>query len=149
MRILTRRTVIIWFTPLQGSLNSKITMMISPLSWPFLSLRGMLYYGMNIWRRLGLEKPSPKLRLGPNSRSIWTRDFYPLLTNKNSTSTSPLNQENLNVEDSIREFERLQCGLAWIKNLNIRLLGSLKVYLLTLLTRWIYNLTYPLIMSAS
>ena len=63
---------------------------------------------MNIWRIEGLGKPKPKSRLGPSSRNIWTRDFYLLLTNKSSTSRSLLNQENLKVEEYIREFEQLQ-----------------------------------------
>jgi len=86
--ILTQRTVLIGFKPLKGSLNSKITMMKRPSSWPFLRGRGMLHYGMNIWKRVGLEKPNPKLRLDPSLRSIWARDLYLLLTNNNSTSRS-------------------------------------------------------------
>ena len=42
-----------------------------------------------------LEKPNPKSKLGPNLRSIWTGDFYLLLTNKNFTSRSPLSTKRI------------------------------------------------------
>jgi len=51
MATLTRRTILIGFKLLTEYLNSKITMMRRPSSWPFLGWRVILHCGMNIWKK--------------------------------------------------------------------------------------------------
>jgi len=50
----------------------------------------------------------------------------------------------MKVEENNGEFEQLQIRVVLDEELSSKLLGSLNDYLLTLLTRWIYNLTYLL-----
>jgi len=149
MAILTRRTILIGFKPLRGSLNSKITMLRRPSSWSFLSWKCMLHYGMNIWRRVQLEKPKPKSRLSPSSRSTWIRDFYPLLTNRNCTLRSPLSTKRIWRYNTLGSLNNSKWGLAQMKHPSTRLLGSLRGYPLALLARWNYNLTCPLMMCVT
>jgi len=60
-----------------------------------------------------------------------------------------LNQENLKVEEYIWEFEQVQLRVGLDEEPELKIAGFIKGYLLVLLARCIYSLTYPMMMCAT
>jgi len=80
---------------------------------------------MNIWRRIRLKKLSPKSKHGVSSKNIWTGDFYPYKQELYLKITS-LNQENLKLEEYVREFEQLQMRVYLKEEPKLKISRSIK-----------------------